>query len=93
MAKIMTKGKSHYSVSIVKETIVLLDMDQGMSITNNAENVVAELHDLGIFGMPIVYCDTDGVWDQLAVNAAGEFIGFWPLRAMTMDDAISRAVR
>jgi hypothetical protein len=55
-------------------TVYIADMNIGMSITNDAEAVVAKLLPK-IKGKRIVYKDTEGSWDELVHNGR-EFIGF-----------------
>lgn len=56
------------------DTIYIRDLDIGMSVTNDAENVVAELAKTHP-GKRIVYQDTDGFWDEL-IHDVGRFIRF-----------------
>lgn len=47
-----------------ENAIFIVDLDEGMSVTNDAENVVIKL--LTTFGNKrIVYRDTMGTWDEL----------------------------
>lgn|GEM_PF-2924428 len=70
------------------------DYDVGMSVTANAAAVISEV--VAVTG-PIpgnsifVYRDTDGRWDGLNV-VSGVFIDFFPLGAITEDEALSMAV-
>lgn len=75
--------------------IVVIDRSAergGMTVTNAAEYVLAELvrkHKVaGKLRARVIYCDSSGEWDELAHD--GEyFTGFKPLRARTRDDAIA----
>lgn len=52
------------------------DLCYGLSVTNDAENVVHDLqHDFP--GYRVIYRDTDGRWDEL-LHARGRFLGFAP---------------
>ncbi len=68
--------------------IVVRDLNGGgMSVTNDAESVVAEVfrkHG----NHPIVYQDSGGNFDQL-VHVAGEFQGFKFLNTKSESDAIT----
>lgn len=58
------------------ETIFIIDLDQGKSITNDAENVVERVvHDHG--SVRIIYRDTMGRWDEL-VHDGSRFQAFAP---------------
>lgn len=63
------------------ETLVIRDdgpWNLYMTVTNNAENVVAELHASGkLAGRRLFYYDSDGNRDRLLHNN-GVFAGFWP---------------
>jgi len=48
-----------------------------MSVTNDAERVVKELHDADdLTDRRIIYRDSDGHWDELVANPDGSFGGF-----------------
>ena len=56
--------------------LFIVDNDVGMTITNDAENVVKDV----LSKYPehrIIYQDTDGNWDEL-LHQNGEFAGFKP---------------
>ena len=56
--------------------VFIIDNDEGMTITNDAENVVEDV----LSHYPdhrIIYCDTDGNWDEL-LHWNGKFAGFKP---------------
>lgn len=74
--------------------IVVIDLDQGRSVTNDADNVVARLaaYGLPVGVVPVVYRDTLGVFDQLDVSPDGRFVGFVALGAESEAEAI-RLVR
>jgi hypothetical protein len=59
------------------KAVVICDLDQGMSVTNDAEAVVAHLLKHGIVkpGMRLHYYDTEGQLDELLFSENG-FTGF-----------------
>lgn len=69
--------KATYTIDrVVKGMVFIIDENVGLSITNDAENVVIEL----LAKYPnhrIIYCDTDGQWDEL-LHWNGQFTGFAP---------------
>lgn len=82
--------RSEFSASLVDDVIVIIDSDTAgtMSVTNDAESVVAEV--VKRFGVyPIVYRDSAGTWDGLAHND-GVFTGFIALNAEDSDTAVQR---
>lgn len=74
------------------KVVALQDHDAGMSITNDAENVIEWLFEQNLLREDehVVYRDTDGVWDEL-LHKDGKFIGFRLLRALNMTHAAIRA--
>lgn len=76
----------------VADAVVIIDKDQGnMSVTNGIEQVLAKLKDQGIDFTEVknvIYRDSDGLWDEVKVTKAGEFLSFSPLRIDTLDEAL-----
>lgn len=74
--------------------VCVTDLDEGMSVTNDIENVLAVLVDQGPLmpGMLVVYRDTDGVWDEVLIDEHCGFIKFHRLHAHTRDVAVSMVV-
>lgn len=71
------KSKAHYIAAATHEVVFVTDLDQGVSVTNDAEAVVADL--LAQYpGRRIIYCDTNGHWDEL-VHDGKAFVNFAPL--------------
>ena len=74
--------------------ICVFDKNQAgcMSVTNDAENVIADLVKAGydLAANRVIYRDSDGIWDELVVRA-GKFAGFAVLRAKTVEAAIVAA--
>ena len=59
--------------------IVLVDLDQGKSVTNDAVNVISRLSvQVPIAGRRVYYRDTDGRYDELRVCHDKYFMGFAP---------------
>jgi hypothetical protein len=79
----MTISKNHrssyYVDRITEDTVRIVDMDHGKSVTNDAENVVEELYKQ--YGnRRFIYLDTMGRWDELA-HDNGKFTGFRPFNS------------
>ena len=77
----MNKSK-FYVAHLDAEKVLIVDVGEGLSITNDAENVVMKLNaDLlaggsgGIQGRQVFYRDTNGDIDEM-ITGNGEFIGF-----------------
>ena len=59
--------------------LYIRDEDVGMSVTNDAENVVAELFENGLLnnGKRLFYYDSEGQLDEI-LHEEGKFTGFAP---------------
>ena len=75
--------RAHYDiVKVTPEIVWISDRDDGaISVTNDAENVVKEMHNK-YPGARIIYRDSDKCWDELKHDSAGTFTGFAPAREM-----------
>lgn len=73
------------------DVVVLIDQDRGRSITNDAEMVVREIAEvLDLTARRIVYRDTMGKWDGIAVEG-GRFAHFVMLQLDSREDAVYQA--
>lgn len=72
-----TRATFEYVQSHFEDAIFIIDLKRGMSVTNDADAVVAEVLRLHP-GKRIVYRDTLGSWDELRHDGLG-FTGFAPL--------------
>lgn len=92
MDEIREMERASYTARIEDGAIVLEDSGKGYSITNAAASVIRDLGKLGYnLRLPVIYRDTDGRWDGLAVRN-GEFVAFYPLnKAEERDYAEARA--
>ncbi len=83
--------RATYGYTVIGSCVLVVDQDRGMSVTNDAEAVIADLAALGVLaGRRVLYRDTDGRWDELVVSD-GAFAGFASLGAMTPEAAIAMA--
>lgn len=85
---------STYTAHVSDTFILVEDQDQGMSVTNDAENMIADLGTkIPLAGRRVLYRDTEGRWDELLVKD-GRFAGFKAIGATgTWIEAISAAKR
>ena len=67
-----------YKLETVDGVICLTDLGEGSSITNNAENVAAQLMENGhnLMECPVIYRDAEGYWDWIKVTILGGFSHF-----------------
>lgn len=86
--------RASYRTQVVGDFLLLVDLDLGKSITNDAENVIADLVRDGALadGKRVLYRDTLGRWDEL-LHDGMRFTGFRAINGLTGDDAIRRAVQ
>lgn len=71
--------RASFATRRVPGAVLLTDHDGSVSITNDAEAVVAHvLPQLDTLADRILYKDTDGNWDELRHNGQ-EFTGFAPI--------------
>lgn len=80
--------RAAYVYSVEDGIICIVDRDTGKSVTNDVNNVVADLVHAGVWqrGMPVIYRDTRGVWDQIVVKD-GHFHSFAPINERDKDAA------
>jgi hypothetical protein len=78
---IMKLRSCFHIAKTTSQFIAIVDEDRGLSVTNDAEAVVAHLieHE-GATAKRIFYRDTDGKWDELLHND-GKFVDFAPIKA------------
>lgn len=88
-----------YHYEVIGDVIVIYD-DHNLSgksktVTNAAEEVIAEVGKAigGFGGRRVVYRDSNGVFDELVLDAEGRFAAFGFLRADTLDAALDALAR
>lgn len=90
---------SHWTYSIDGEppcVCVIDSNDGGSSVTNDIEHVVLDLIARGVdlTRAPLIYRDSQGLWDEVVVGADGRFASFRSLGGeRDKDAAIRRALR
>lgn len=83
-----------YSCTIHGDVIAIFDHNQGKSVTNDAENVIADLaarFDLSRYR--VIYRDSLGTWDQLLVDSTGHFAGFSSINERDLPAALAKLTR
>ncbi len=81
---------SYYLAGANSQFVVIHDDGQGLSVTNNAENVVREIaqSSIKLEARRLFYRDTDGQYDELLHNN-GRFGGFKPGTIVERDIMLS----
>lgn len=89
----MNMHRAKYSHTIDRGVVCIVGNDQGMSVTNAADEVIAELVRAGAVSAAglVVYRDTRGTWDQLVVSN-GQFSGFKILNESTQAGAVAKVL-
>ena len=78
--------RARYTARCEDGAIVVEDRDLGRSVTNDAENVIADLRERGFdLSLPVLYRDATGRYDGLTVRD-GRFAAFYPLNAAGSTD-------
>jgi hypothetical protein len=82
--------KSHFRVvAEMPDVIAIEDLDTGMSVTNEAEGVVAYLAQLNLGNRRLLYLDSDGYWDELKHDGQGHFTGFGLIGTPVLQKALA----
>ncbi len=87
-------AKANFTVETVPGFVFLEDLGTGMTITNDAEQVVRWLAETGVLdgALRVLYRDSLGTWDEL-LQKDGRFAGFAPVNAPTRELALAAARR
>jgi len=86
--------RSRYTFKHASDTVLIEDLCDGRSVTNDVERVIGDLVERGIDvdRHAIVYRDTMGRWDQILTHN-GKFSGFMALCKGSADEAMAAARR
>ena len=89
------KTRAVYSRSIHGNVIAIVDHDGPRSVTNDAENVIADLAAQGfdLSRFQVIYRDTRGFWDQILVHRTGHFAGFSSRNERDLSAALGKVTR
>jgi hypothetical protein len=87
--------RARYTIVQIEHDILLLEdtADGALSVTNDAENVIADLADKELLCNPsgqlrrVAYLDSFGRWDEI-LHDGSEFVAFSMLGSRTQQDAI-----
>ena len=82
--------RAKFSYQVVGRVIAIIDRDEGRSVTNDADRVIATLAtNFDLSGYRVIYRDTRGVWDELLV-ADGKFDGFRCINETELEAALAK---
>jgi hypothetical protein len=85
-----TEHRAIYSREVHGNVITIIDLDQGKSVTNDADNVIADLaasFDLSQYR--VIYRDTRGIWDEMLVKD-GAFADFRSINERELSAALAK---
>ncbi len=85
-------SRASYSYQVVGQVIAIIHHNEGRSVTNDVQNVLADLKDAGVnlCASRVIYRDTLGTWDEILTDPRGNFGGFRSLNARTLEAALSK---
>jgi hypothetical protein len=90
----IAEHRAIYSRTIHGDVIAIIDHEQGKSVTNDAENVIADLAaNFDLSRYRVIYRDTRGIWDQLLVDRTGRFAGFTSINERDLPAALAKLTR
>jgi len=70
------KNKVNFYAEFVDGVLCIIDTDGPISVTNDVENVIDRIREVGIdLTKPVIYRNSEGVWDGLLIKD-GKFAGF-----------------
>jgi hypothetical protein len=88
------KHRAVYSHTVHGNVIAIIDHDAGKSVTNDADNVIADLAaNFDLAKYRVIYQDTRGIWDELLVDRTGRFAGFSSINERDLPMALARLTR
>ena len=89
------RERSVYSRTVHGNVIAILDHGEGNSVTNDAENVIADLVRQGfdLSRYRVIYKNRRGIWDQILVDRTGQFAGYSCLNEGDLPAALDRLTR
>src|ERR1700730_7954029 len=89
-----TEHRAMWYYTIHGSVIAIIDHDQGKCVTNDAENVIADLaasFDLSKYR--VIYKDTRGIWDEILVDSTDRFAGFSTINERNLAAGLAKLTR
>jgi hypothetical protein len=89
-------ARANFSVTLHRQRftfVAITDLDEPgfPSVTNDIENVLAALVEAGLLvaGRLVIYQDSEGIWDQVVIDANCIFVRFNSLNADSVNAAMA----
>ncbi|MCB1177626.1 MAG: hypothetical protein KDK36_08625 [Leptospiraceae bacterium] len=85
-----TINKSYYLFEILDNVLVIIDLDKGMSVTNNINEILEEIES-EIVKLPelAIYRDSMKVFDGIE-HSKGKFKRFYPIQETDLEIALKK---
>ncbi|MBG8555101.1 hypothetical protein [Hymenobacter guriensis] len=71
----------------------IIDQDQGKTVTNDIDYVLSEIsreENRPLAGCTVIYRDSMGFWDGVALTASGQFSNFYSVRETDVEKALQK---
>lgn len=95
-AKNMTESlfgpRAAFTYELRGNVVCIVDQDEGRSVTNDVENVLADIARDGVDlrEYRVIYRDTLGIWDEIVLTKAGRYKTFKSLNARELGEALAK---
>ena len=84
------QNETDYLYQIESGVLVIIDLNRGISVTNNIKYILLEIKDeLGTLPDKIIYRDSRGEFDGIE-HKDGQFKRFFPVRESDLQNAIEK---
>lgn len=84
------QNETDYLYQIESGVLVIIDLNRGISVTNNIKYILLEIKDeLGELPDKIIYRDSQGEFDGVE-HKNGQFKRFFPVRESDLQNAIEK---
>lgn len=87
----MPGRRAEYTTEVIGNVICLVDLAKAESITNDADQIIGDLHQRfgDLSGFRVIYLDTMGTWDEIAV-LENRFHGFKSVNERSQAAALAK---
>lgn len=87
---------AEFDFELVNDVVVIYDHDNGnISVTNDIDFVLASIKATipSMASKPVIYRDSDGRFDRIFVDSAGNFAGFCAIGEKILEKALAKLGR
>lgn len=92
MTRNLFSSTADYTYELHGSVVCIIDHDNGMSVTNDIERVLADIQGEGVplGAHRVIYRDTMGVWDEVVLNDDGTFKAFKSVNEQQLSAALAK---